>query len=227
MKSIKDLIRNLEGVSTTACLLFSYLYSICDNNGVINKKVSDLAIKLSTSENNIRNIMFYMKNREDADGIISVSENDKNNNVFTITFTIKKRDLKKPKAQLNLIIDKSQPNIKKFLIDWYKEKDFDYIAFNNHIKYIKTISNKLVLSMKNKKMDVNEESIEEGFKVLFNNLPDWWIENGAIQLPTISKNFDKITNTIRHEKSTSKNLKFHSAISQIKSTDYSDIGKEK
>lgn len=226
MKQVKEIIRELDSVNTIACLLFSYLFSLSDTNGIINVNVDDLAIKFSTNKTNIISMLLYMKHKELAEGLISVSNSDENDNIFIITFTTKKKVVRKAVIQSDVLFKQSEPNIKKFLIQWYKKKDFEYNDFINHTKYIKTISKKLILSMKSKNMEITETSIEESFKTLFNNLPTWWIKNSAIRLPSISKNFDKITNQIRNEKSTSKDHRFHAAISQTQSTDYSDIIKK-
>ena len=87
------------------------------------------------------------------------------------------------------------------LFDWlkefYKQKKFDYSDLAKHKRYVKTICGKVENAMKNKETEVTDENLVKTFKIIFENLPEWWVESGNITLPTISKSFTKILNQIK------------------------------
>ena len=55
------------------------------------------------------------------------------------------------------------------------------------------------------------------------NIPEWWIENGNITLPTINKSFSKILNQIKSSNAGKKRDSYSKAAESISSIDFSKL----
>jgi hypothetical protein len=92
---------------------------------------------------------------------------------------------------------KTNQELKKWIITYYKERDIDYVDISNHKKYVDMIYQKIEKAIKQRgKFEVNEDICNDTFKMFFKKLPNWWLEH-AFTLPTINKNFTKILNQIK------------------------------
>jgi hypothetical protein len=114
-----------------------------------------------------------------------------------------------------------------WLKDFYKGKDFDYSDLSKHKRYIKIICGKVEKAMKDRKTQVTDENLADTFKLIFENLPEWWVESGNITLTTISKNFTKILNQIKANNGAKKKDSYSKAAESVTSIDYDDLAANK
>ena len=124
-----------------------------------------------------------------------------------------------PKAKIVTIHDE--------LFDWvkifYKEKNFDYLDLSKHKRYIKTICTKIEKAMKSRETEVTDESLKQTFILIFENIPEWWVDNGNITLTTINKNFTKILNQIKSNNGTKKRDSYSKAAESVSGIDYDSL----
>lgn len=110
---------------------------------------------------------------------------------YVVTFYTKGKKAAKPKQAT--IYD----TIFEWLKTYYHNKEFDYSDLTKHKRYVKIICDKLEKAMKEKEVEINDESLMGTFQFFFENIPAWWVDNGNITLTTINKNFTKILNQIK------------------------------
>jgi hypothetical protein len=111
----------------------------------------------------------------------------------------------------------------EWLKGFYKQKNFDYMELSSHKKYIKTICTKVEKAMRDRNTEVTEESIKQTFKIIFENLPEWWVDSGNITLTTISKSFTKILNQIKTNNGAKKRDSYSKAVESVGVIDYDSL----
>jgi predicted CopG family antitoxin len=114
-----------------------------------------------------------------------------------------------------------------WLKEFYKEKNFDYSDLTKHKRYVKTICGKVEKAMENRDTQVTDESLSDTFKLIFENLPEWWVDSGNITLTTISKNFTKILNQIKANNGATKKDSYSKAAESVTRIDYDDLASNK
>lgn len=93
--------------------------------------------------------------------------------------------------------------MKDYLPLFYNLNKYDYPDLKNHRRFVNSILEKITQAIKlrqdNDETELTDEYIMNGFKIFFDSIPKWWIENQVLGLPSINKNFSKILNQIKHE----------------------------
>lgn len=106
----------------------------------------------------------------------------------------------------------------------YDEMEYDYPNIAKHKPYVKKILTQLVKAMNNRGTEVTDQSKTDTFKVFFENIPNWWVEN-SFTLTSINKNFATIINQIKSN-GNGKGNNYIKAIKETSNADYSDIAKK-
>lgn len=183
---MKEQLKVLYKTNHKEYLVWSYLWVFSDKNKVsfsYTKLSSKFGIPISTLHRVInKNIAKWSEQGLD----ISISKVEFKTNIISFK-SVKETS----KNSLN-------DNLYRFLKHYYNSIDFDYADIDKHKRYIQTILNKLKKAMIEKGSVVDENSLEETFKVFITNIDGWWKDSGNITLPLISKHFTKILNQVKH-----------------------------
>jgi len=107
----------------------------------------------------------------------------------------------------------------------YKGMEYDYPNIAKHKIYVKKILAQLVQAMNNRGTEVTDQSKTDTFKMFFESIPTWWVEN-SFTLASINKNFATIINQIKTNGNSTKGNNYNKAIRETSDADYSDIAKK-
>lgn len=213
---MKELLRSLYKKNKRDYDVWNYLWLFSDESNSIDFSHIDLCCRFKVPLSSLHRIL----NR--------YNETWNNEKIFVEyekTGYKKYRVIFYPKGKVKTKIDVK--TIYDELFDWvkdfYKDKGFDYLDIDKHKRYVKTICLKLEKAMKDKKTIVTDDGIKETFKIVFSNIPDWWVDSGNITLTTINKNLTKILNQIKSNNGTKKRDSYSKAAESISSINYDDL----
>jgi len=195
--------------------VWSWLWIMSDSKFCISFTYAELCARFNIPKSTLRRIIAYSKEWNKEKMFVEIT-----NEYTKVNICFHPRGKK-----LNLIVSKDELFIEEmydYLVEYYKEQDFEYSNINTHKKYVKPIINKIKKAISNKGLEVNEEAIKNTFIYFFKNMPDWWRKN-SFELKSIDKNFNKILHQIKTHK---KNDKFANTYQATKSIDYSGLTKK-
>jgi hypothetical protein len=190
---MKERLRELYVENKRAYDIWVYLWLFSDStNKSIEFSHTELSYKFEVPMSTLNRILKQYTERWNSEKIY-VNYVKSGYKRYTITFYSKGK-------QLNNV---ERSTIYDTMFDWlktyYYSKDFEYSDLRKHKRYVKIICDKLTKAMKDKDVNVNNDSLFETFQFFFDNIPDWWVDNGNITLTTINKSFTKILNQIKSE----------------------------
>ena len=215
---MKHLLKELYGINRRDFNVWNYLWLFSNELNSIQFSHTELCDELNISLPLLGRIMNKYPQIWNEDKIF-VEYEKVGYKEFKVTFYPKGKKENKKVNKDAIMYDE----LLSWLKEYYIDMKFDYPELVKHKALIKTICGKVKIAMNNKNIDVTDESISSTVKLIFNNIPEWWIENGNITLPTINKSFSKILNQIKSSNAGKKRDSYSKAAESISSIDFSKL----
>jgi len=213
---MKKLLRELYGNNKRDFDVWSYLWLFSDDSNIIQFSHTDLCSMFGVNMSTLGRIM--NKHPEVWNNEKTIVDYEKiAHKQYQVTFYPNGKRI--PKATVNTVYDELFNWLKTF----YKNKNFDYTDLTKHKRYVKTICDKIGKAMKNRSTEVTDESLSDTFKLIFENIPDWWVDSGNITLPSISKNFTTVLNQIKSNNGAKKRDSYSKAAESVSGIDYDSL----
>tara|TARA_Y100000114_G_scaffold151716_1_gene168880 strand:+ start:5033 stop:5647 length:615 start_codon:yes stop_codon:yes gene_type:complete len=184
---MKFFLKRIYYMNASYYKIWSYLWIMSNSKNEIVFKYASLGGKLGVSKSTISRSLKLMEvaNKDKLHIELSLL----NNNEYLLKFYPSGKVKKK---EQEIMINE----IYIFLQSFYKKHEIHYPELTKHKTYIKKICNKLIVLMKQRKIDINDSNIQTSFQSFFNNIPEWWLNN-QFTLYSIHKNFTKVYNQIK------------------------------
>lgn len=197
--------------------VWNYLWVFSDDSNIIVFNPSELCGRFNIPPSSLHRIL--NKYPEDWNGDKTFVEYERlKRKEFKVIFHPKGKKLKKTSTQ---------PVIYDELFNWlkqhYKNIAFDYQDLNQHKHRVKTICDKVTKAMKDKNTEITDESVKDTFKYIFLNMPQWWVDNGNITLPLVSKHFTKILNQVKNQTNGKKRDSYSKAAETADGIDFEKV----
>jgi len=212
---MKELLRSIYLYNKTYYKVWVHIWVFSDSKNVFDFTYSELSSVLGIPETTIRRAIDKIFRAWNDDGRTLVefekSENGSNQ--------IKLYPKGKPKSKFYEIHDEMFDWVKV----WYKKNDYDYLEIGRHKKYIRLISDKIKKSMiERTNQEPNDEGVLNSFQLFFENIPDWWINQGQATLNKVNKNYDTILNQIK-SKNGKKRDSYQKSSEQVGEVDFTKL----
>jgi hypothetical protein len=195
---------------------FLWLFSSKKDNS-IEFSHSELCSRFSVPPSSLHRILKIYPEQWNEGETIMVEYNKVGYGKYRVRFFAKGK--KKDKQEIHTIYDE----LYEWLGEYYRSIDFDYSDMDKHKRYVKLICDKLEKAMKERETEINDESIKETFRVFFQNIDEWWIEQGNITLTLVNKHFTKILNQIKSNRNGKKGDSYSRTREEAESIDFSKL----
>lgn len=225
---MKEILKRLFFANYRYFEVWNYLWLMSDNGSIefthselcrlFNIPKSTLSRILQHQDTwNKKQIITRIERTKKSIRVVFVSEDTKNIGIEVMVSD----NMPTSNPVANKVIERLYPYVKRF----YTEKSIYYPEVENDRKFIYYIWEKIEKAMEANGAGKNPTRVDDNFKLFFQKIPQWWLEN-SFTLPTLNNKYNTIYQQIKKEhqnESTSKtNKKSNSYARQASNFDTDD-----
>lgn len=195
MKTFKDVLRQMSKKQPKLYELWNYLWLESNDQGEVDFRYNELMTFFSCSRTSMAR-MLQPENIEGFNEFVSIQKVAPSTYQAIINYQPKKHTPPKETAKKtrNTLITGEYAD---FLERYYNKIGFINLDFNKKKRDLESILLKITTIMQNNQTPISDETRFENFQMIMNNIPQWWVDKGMVDLPSVNKHFTKIINAIK------------------------------